>query len=404
MKTAVTTLTRAAAAMHFADQMALVALPILAALVFDATAQTIGLLVACQSLAHLLGSLPFGVLVDRHDLRRLALVSVGISVVGAAGAAAGIAFETLLLFGASITLAGFGVVLFGLSALSILPRAEPVSALAAANARIELPRAFNAFLVPLAVGVIATGDSTLWLFPLAVLVLIWGMRQLRGLPFFKAQQRREHLSLIRQLRDGVHYVAGHSLLLSVALCAIFWNFAFAALLVAMVPAVQTLFEAPAGTFGIAMAFFGLGGFLGTWTIRRIGAWIRPNIVLLFGPGSSALAMIVVYFAAQAQAIVPLYIAFFFVGFGPAMWLIAQNSLRQVVAPPQMLGRINAVIQTAIYGVRPVGALVAGTVVGTLGPQIGLALALAAFALSFAVCLISGLRRVSSFAALAGEAA
>ena len=200
MKTAVTTLTRAAAAMHFADQMALVALPILAALVFDATAQTIGLLVACQSLAHLLGYLPFGVLVDRHDLRRLALVSVGISVVGAAGAAAGIAFETLLLFGASITLAGFGVVLFGLSALSILPRAEPVSALAAANARIELPRAFNAFLVPLAVGVIATGDSALWLFPLAALVLIWGMQQLRGLSNFKAprtivrnaQQQSEH--------------------------------------------------------------------------------------------------------------------------------------------------------------------------------------------------------------------
>lgn len=404
MKTAVTTLTRAAAAMHFADQMALVAVPILAALVFDATAQTIGLLVACQSLAHLLGSLPFGLLVDRHDLRRLALVSVGISVVGAAGAAAGVAFETLLLFGASITLAGFGVVLFGLSALSILPRAEPVSALAAANARIELPRAFNAFLVPLAVGVIATGDSALWLFPLAVLVLVWGMRQLHSLPFFEAGNRTEQMSLIRQLREGVHFVTGHSLLLSVALCAIFWNFAFAALLVAMVPAVQTLFQAPAGAFGIAMAFFGLGGFLGTWTIRRIGAWVRPNIVLLFGPGSSALAMIVVYVAAQAQAIVPLYIAFFFVGFGPAMWLIAQNSLRQVVAPPQMLGRINAVIQTAIYGVRPIGALVAGGVVGALGPQVGLALALAAFVLSFAACLFSGLRRVTSLAALAGEAA
>jgi hypothetical protein len=113
---------------------------------------------------------------------------------------------------------------------------------------------------------------------------------------------------------------------------------------------------------------------------------------------------VVYVSAQAQAIVPLYIGFFFVGFGPAMWLIAQNSLRQVVAPPQMLGRINAVIQTAIYGVRPIGALLAGTVVGALGPQVGLALALAAFALSFAACLFSGLRRVTSFAALAGEAA
>lgn len=404
MKTAVTTLARTAAAMHFADQMALVAVPILAALVFDASAQTIGLLVACQSLAHLLGSLPFGLLVDRHDLRHLAIVSVAISAVGATGAALGIAFQALALFGISITLAGFGVVLFGLSALSILPRSEPVSALSAANARIELPRAFNAFLVPLAVGLIATIDTATWLFPVVFLVLLWGLQQVRGLPHYPVQKVAKQYNVIKRLRDGVQFVLGHSLLLSVALCAIFWNFAFAALLVAMVPAVQILFAAPAATFGFAMAFFGLGGFLGTWTSRRIGAWVAPKYVLVFGPGSSALAMGVVYFAAQAQVTLPLYVAFFFVGFGPAMWLIAQNSLRQVVAPTPMLGRINAVIQTAIYGVRPIGALVAGGVVGTMGPQVGLALAWAAFGLSFATCLFSGLRRINSFTSLAGDAA
>ena len=404
MKTAVKTLTRAAAAMHFADQMALVAVPILAALVFNASAQTIGLLVACQSLAHLLGSLPFGLLVDRRDLRRLALLSFVISAAGLTGAAVGIALERLVVFGFSITIAGFGVVLFGLSALSVLPRAEPIAGLAAANARIELPRSFNAFLVPLAVGIFATIDTADWLFPLAVLILLWGGLQLRSLPEYPGQIHSEQQSVFSRLRGGVQFVLGHSLLLSIALCAIFWNFAFAVLLVAMVPAVQTLFEAPAGVFGIAMACFGLGGFLGTWTIRNIGTWVAPNIVLLFGPGSSAVAMGAVYFAAQSQTIEPLYVGFFFIGFGPAMWLVAQNSLRQVLAPPQMLGRINAVIQTAIYGVRPIGALVAGGVVGVMGPQVGLALALMAFGLSFAACLFSGLRRIGSLADLADETA
>lgn len=48
----------------------------------------------------------------------------------------------------------------------------------------------------------------------------------------------------------------------------------------------------------------------------------------------------------------LYPAFFFLGFGLSMWLVVHNTVRQVATPEDMLGRVNAVIQSAIYGVRP----------------------------------------------------
>lgn len=51
--------------MNIADHIALVAVPIVAALVFDASPAVIGVLVACQSSAHLIGSLPFGLVVDQ---------------------------------------------------------------------------------------------------------------------------------------------------------------------------------------------------------------------------------------------------------------------------------------------------------------------------------------------------
>ena len=42
---------------HLGDQIALVSVPLVAALAFNASAELIGLLVACQSMAHLLGSM-----------------------------------------------------------------------------------------------------------------------------------------------------------------------------------------------------------------------------------------------------------------------------------------------------------------------------------------------------------
>jgi hypothetical protein len=92
-------------------------------------------------------------------------------------------------------------------------------------------------------------------------------------------------------------------------------------------------------------------------------------------------------------------AFFIIGFGPSMWLIAQNSVRQTVSPSHMLGRVNAVIQTAIYGVRPLSALIAGAFIGATSPQAGLVLVFTAFALSFLAAAFSGLRHVKSYESL-----
>ncbi|MEQ8587611.1 MAG: MFS transporter [Thalassobaculaceae bacterium] len=145
--------------LHVADQIALVGVPVVAALAFDASPKTLGVLVACQSLAHLLGSLPSGLIVDRRAPRPVAIGAVVVAMLGAAGAAVGVATDTIVAFGAGVTAAGFGLVLFTLAALSVLPRAVPAEALAQANARIELPRTAASFAVPLALGFVLNRDS-----------------------------------------------------------------------------------------------------------------------------------------------------------------------------------------------------------------------------------------------------
>lgn len=383
---------------HLSDQIALVSVPLVAALAFDASPQLIGVLVACQSSAHLIGSIPFGILVDQAQLRTLAMLSALILLVGFAGATASIFVGTPLWFGVSITLGGFGTVLFGLTALSILPRAAGTASLASANAAIEIPRALCSFAVPLTVGLVIGGVPAWTIFAVACLGAIASLSFSMSLPRFDTTPRAA-APILSRIVEGGRYVVGHHLLLPISLCAIFWNLAFAALLVVLVPVIREVYRFDPGAFGIALSAFGLGAFLGSSLARRTADRIAPSVILLFGPGSSAIAASGLMTIGPDLPVALLYGCFFLLGFGPSMWLIAQNSVRQLVSPPAMLGRVNAVIQTAIYGVRPLGALIGGLVGGQAGPQAGLAFVVGAFTISFAFPLLSGLRSVTSYESL-----
>jgi len=383
---------------HSADQIALVSVPLVAALTFDASAKTIGILVACQSLAHLTGSIPFGMLVDRTQKRNLMITAAMISICGFLCAAISIHFDGLIWFGASITLSGFGVVLFTLTILSILPETVPPAKLANANSKVEIPRAICSFLVPLTIGLIITGVSMEWIFIFAAVGGVLALSFSVTLPNFSIGQHQRE-SLIPQIVKGGAYVMRHRLLLPISLCAILWNLAFAALLVVLVPTIQAVYHFDPGAFGIALSAFGLAAIAGSWFAGKIADQIAPSIILLFGPGSSLVAAIGMKSIGTNSSEYLLYACFFLLGFGPSMWLITQNSVRQLVTPSSILGRVNAVIQTSIYGVRPFGALAGGVIVGNYGPESGIAFILAAFAASFCVSLFSPLRSVKNYQTL-----
>lgn len=396
--TAIRRLAAAAYGTHFADQIALVALPLVAALAFDASPEVIGILAACQSSAHLIGSIPFGILVDQGQLRTLTILSALVSAAGFAMAALGIVFGSVLWFGASVTVAGFGAVLFGLTSLSILPRVAGPDALAQANSAIQMPRALCSFAVPLAIGLIIADVPSWSIFAAAALASIVALAFSSSLPRFDLDPKTT-APIWWRIVEGGRYVAGHRLLLPITLCSVFWNLAFAALLVALVPVLQEVYLFDPGAFGFALASFGLAAILGSWLSGRMADRVAPRIILLFGPGSSAVAAFGLLLIDAETSEAWLYACFFLLGFGPSLWLVAQNAVRQLVSPPLILGRVNAVIQTAIYGVRPVGALIGGVVAGQAGSTAGLGLVAAAFGLSFAVSVFSDLRRIGSYQSL-----
>jgi len=385
--------------MHFADQIALVSVPLIAALVFNASVEVIGILVAAQSMAHLLGSLPCGLAVERVNSQRLAISATLISTLGFSGAAFSIVFDNLLCFGLAVTFGGFGVVFFVLVSLSIVPKIAHPEQLAQANSRIEIPRAIASFAVPLTVGLVISEATVEWIFFAAALGGLLAFKSALGLPGFEPASRKQ-ISLLKSIEEGGKFVLNHELLFPISACAIFWNLAFSALLVLLVPLMIDEYLFDPGAFGIALSAFGIAAICGAWTAGRLSRQIPPSVFLLFGPGSSVVASTTLLLVPKEGSEIVVYAAFFLLGYGPSMWLVTQNSIRQLVAPAVLLGRVNAVIQTAIYGVRPLGALLGGVVVTATSPRSGLIFVVACFLGSFSVAQFSRLRSVNRYSDLA----
>ena len=382
----------AGGAAHFADQLATAALPLTAVIVLGAGPGTVGTLVALQGLAWLLASLPAGVLVDR--VPKGLLIALSQAVAGLAFAAAtvaatagsGTALAAACFIGAS------GAVILVLTALALVPALVPPTALAAANARLELVRAVATLAAPVAVGLMADAVTPALGFALAAIasaaaaLVAFGLRA----PPSPVPARAP---LADAIREGARFALRHELLRGIALCAVFWNFAFFALLAVAVPFCLTRVGLDAKGTGLAQGGYGLGLILGAAAAAAIVRRFEPRVILVAGPALSMAAPVLLFLAARGGGLPAAAAAFFFVGFGPMLWLICQTSIRQLVTPPDLIGRVAATIQVAIYGVRPLGAFAGGWVGALFGLDAALVLVLAAFGLSLAVPLVSALGRL-----------
>jgi predicted MFS family arabinose efflux permease len=385
-------LSLAALGLHGADQLAMAALPLTAVITLGAGPGLVGALLAAQAAAWLMFSLPAGLLVDRFARPGLLRAASIAAALGAAGAmpAAWAGEEAAL--GVAIFVASCGTVLFVLAAGSLVPDFAPRDGLAVANGRLELARAMASLAAPPLAGVLAARGVPVAAFGLAVLGALLARVAAHRLPRGANRAVSARPTLRAGPIEGARFVLGQALLRGIFGCALAWNFAFFALLAVLVPfALGSLGLDPAG-LGLAQAGYGAGMIAGAALAARVQARFGPQAILIGGPVLSVATPVLLLVAPAGGVALP-FLALFLVGFGPMMWLICQTGIRQIVTPTAMLGRVGAVLQVAIYGVRPIGALAGGTLAAAHGPAAGLWLAGAGFAASVLVVAVSGLGRL-----------
>lgn len=396
-----TALLGVSAGTHAADQLALATLPLTATLILGAGPDVLGLLVAAQSAAWLLVSLPAGAWVDRLPRRRLLIVALGLGLLASITAVIAAATGIAALLGVAAFAGASGTVVFVLTSVSLLPSLVPADDLPRSNARLELTRAVVSLAAPFVAGLLAQHLSPTWGYALAAfgaaLALVCALALPKGVAPNSPANRP---SFIQSIRTGAEFVARHDLLRGISLCAICWNFAFFALLAIWAPLALGLLHLDPAHMGLAQSAYGAGMILGALVAPVSSRQLPPFATLIFGPAVSVIAALLFLIAPSGNGFLLSAAGHFLIGFGPILWLICQTTVRQLVTPAPLMGRVNATVQTAIYGVRPLGALAGGLVAAQAGLQSALVLITVAFALSTLVIVLSPLARLRTMPAAA----
>jgi MFS family permease len=378
-------------------QVTLIALPLTAILVLDASTFAVAALTAMDTLPFLLFALPAGIWIDRMRRRPLMVVAE----VGRAAALLSIPvaylFDALTL--AQLFAAGFLVgslaVVFDLAYLSYLPGLVGRERVTGGNARLEGTRAGAQAAGP------GLGGALVGLFgaPIAILadavsyvlsaLLIGSIRHGEPAP---AAERRSALS---ELREGVRYVFRQPYLRALTLTIGGSNlFTFMVIALFMVYAVRRLGLSPE-LIGLVFTVASLAGLVGAVingrVIRRFG--IGPTIVVTSMLAS--ISWLSVPLAPLSNPL-PLVIAGALLGpFFGVMFNLNQLSLRQAITPERLMGRMNAVVRFMYWGTMPLGSLAGGALSTVIGIRPTLFVGIVGGTLAFAPLAATSLMRLRS---------
>jgi predicted MFS family arabinose efflux permease len=388
------------ACFRHADQLVVAGVPLAGGAVFGLGPKEIGWMVAAQGSAWLLMSLPFGVYVDRTQpllamQRGLVIMAAGFGL-----AVGGLLADSVVLFTFGAFAAAAAVVMGFLAEGASFQRLLRGPELPAANAKLQIIQSFAMLGGPFVMGwLVSRGQALAGLLLGAALVAV-ALVLARGFPPPQPALPRERNPL-QEIREGLAFVAGQPLLRGIVACSLFWNMAAFAMAAFYVPYALSVMGMNAGSIGTAQAAQGAGSLVAALSVGAILARSAPRVILFFGPLTSTIAAALL-FAGPAVGGFPVSLTvFFLLGFGPILWFVCQNTIRQLVTPQGMLGRAGAVIQIAIYGVRSFGAVMGGQVAARYGFEAGIWLVVALFALSTLTVPLSALGSLAKLPDAAG---
>jgi MFS family permease len=179
----------------------------------------------------------------------------------------------------------------------------------------------------------------------------------------KAPADRPPSRIIDDIREGIVYVARHPVLRSVILL-----FATMSALLASVGAAMTfrivrdLGQSPAA-FGLVLTGLGVGTLVGSLFATRLGLGTNVARVLVL----ALLLMGGPLLAASAIGSLPLLVAMAALsGAGEAALVVVYVSVRAANSPDELVGRIASTARVMALGLMPIGSLIGGILIDTVG--------------------------------------
>jgi predicted MFS family arabinose efflux permease len=370
-------------------------LPLTAYMVLGASPLEMGILSGTAAAAVLVLGLFAGAFADRvrrrpimiaADLGRAALLAT----IPLAALTRHLSFPYLVLVAATC---GVLTVLFDVSYQAYVPSLVDAGALVEANSRLALSESIAEVAGPPLTGVLVqtlTAPIAIAFDALSFLVsvasLLW-IRRPEPKPVPHAQPR-----IVAEIVEGLRFSWSdgrlRAMLLSNLTGALFIGFHGA---VYIIFAMHTLRLTPA-VLGLLVAVGGVSSVLGSLIAPRlIRAWGYGNSLI----AAAALCGVAAFIIPMAHGSVWTAAAFLAAAqAGDAAWPIReinQLGIRQSIAPPHLLARVNSATHLTFRGVLPVGALAGGLLAGFIGIRPTMLISAAGFSFSILWLIFSPVR-------------
>ncbi len=346
-------------------------LPLTALLILQANAAQMGILLSISSASVLVFSLFAGVVVDRFRKRPIMMATdLGraglLGLVPLSALTHTLSFSFLLAIAAA---AGILTVLFDVAYQSYLPVLVEAEELMESNRRLSMSSSAAEMVGPAFAGVLVQAITA----PLAILIdaisfvvsaiSVWIIRKPEPAP-----ECKHGGPLLPEPLDGIRFIWGHTalraLLLRSATAFLFMGLTFALYSLNAIRIVHM----SVSTFGIAIALGGAGSLAGASVAARLSTRHGPGrtffttavligIAQLFIPLSSQFPRFGVVFLCVQQLC------------GDLVWtiyLVNETTIRQLLAPQSVMGRVNSAMQLASRGMLPFGALSGGFIASRIG--------------------------------------
>jgi MFS family permease len=353
-------------------QVTLFALPLVAILTLKATVFQVGVLNATRYAPVVVLSLFVGVWLDTRRRRPILIAcSLGCAIlVGLVPISFALGVLSIgLLYVVSILVGSLSVI-FDVGVLSYVPGLVEPRHLADSNGKIQTSTAMAGIAGPSLAGLlvgILTAPVTLTVDAVSYLCSALGLATIRT-PEPPPHVPEVRPSVRASIAEGLRAVYGSPILRGLLTQSGTFNFFQNALItVFVVYAVRDLGLSPA-KLGVVIGAISVGGVIGAMLANRLRTTFGFGRIMRFTTIFAALCPLLLLIPrdAGAASLVILIAAEVFYGFNVLAFNVNTVTLRQVITPNRLLGRMNASYRLVLFGTGPLGAVLGGLLAQNIG--------------------------------------
>jgi MFS family permease len=362
---------------HFGAQITMLALPLTAVTILNATPTQMGFLMAFEIAPFVLLSLPSGVWLDR--MKKLPVYVIGECVFAFTLATVPIAAWTGVLNMTWLYVVGFILgsvhVVAGTAAQIVLTQIVSRDRLVEAHSKNALAVSGSEIAGPGLAGALIKILGAPFAIALDAVLIFGAVLLLKGIRVEETIDKTRRDDFFAQLKEGLRFVANTKLLWTMAAFVGVWQMLHHMAAVVQILVASRELGMSAQTIGLCYIGMGIGTIIASIYGKRISEHYGPGPTMVVGFGVTAVGWLALSLA-PANTFGILLFAFMLTCFSGGATVVFVNflSLRQAVTPETLLGRMTSTMRWLILILAGPGALIGGYVGEHVGLRASLALA------------------------------